>query len=64
MGKMKDFYLKRVNENSTGERAGLFHEAVTGESQSYFHEVYRCSEPDNFYCPICDTYYPPEDLVS
>lgn len=22
------------------------------------HAVYKCSEPDNVYCPLCDTYYP------
>lgn len=26
------------------------------------HPTERCSEPDNVFCPTCDTYYDPREL--
>jgi hypothetical protein len=46
----------KIDDNSIGT-------PVIGKVCPDGHQVYECSEPDNVYCPDCDTCYPPSDLT-
>jgi hypothetical protein len=55
---MNEFHriAQRVKDNTpNGE--------LDGRVDARGHPVYKCSEPDNVYCPICDTFFDPRSGV-
>jgi hypothetical protein len=54
--RVEDRIIARLRVNTPNSHA------IPGWHDAHGHQVYECSERDNVYCPICDTFYDPKDL--